>query len=90
MITNCDHHVNALTWGVFKNSEIIQPTIADVESFHIWKKEAFKLWMSEWASIYPKDSESYNFITQIYHNYYLVFVIDNNYIDGDIFSKILL
>lgn len=89
MITNCDNQVNALTWGVFKNSEIIQPTIAEVESFKIWKKEAFNLWMSEWALIYPNDSESYNFINQIYQNYYLVYVVDNNYIDGDIFEQII-
>ena len=45
--------------------------------------------MSEWALIYPNDSESYNFINQIYQNYYLVYVVDNNYIDGDIFEQII-
>lgn len=28
---------NAVTWGVFAGSEIIQPTVVDPDSFMIWK-----------------------------------------------------
>ena len=52
VITNLnveDKTVNAVTWGVFPNKEIIQPTIVDVDSFMAWKDEAFALWTSQWA-----------------------------------------
>lgn len=32
-----------LTWGVFPNCEILQPTIFDPDTFHVWKNEAFKV-----------------------------------------------
>jgi len=37
----CADDVNAVTWGVFKAKEIIQPTVVDHKAFIIWKKEAF-------------------------------------------------
>ena len=36
--------VTALTWGVFPNREILQPTIFDHDVFLIWSDEAFQLW----------------------------------------------
>jgi methylenetetrahydrofolate reductase (NADPH) len=33
--------INAVTWGVFKGKEIIQPTVVDHTSFIIWKDEIF-------------------------------------------------
>lgn len=33
-----------LTWGVFPNCEILQPTIFDPDTFHVWKNEAFKVY----------------------------------------------
>jgi len=44
--TNCKSagRPTALTWGVFPGSEIVQPTIIDIESFAVWKEEAFSLW----------------------------------------------
>ena len=86
ILTNCKDSVIALTWGVFPGKEIIQPTIADTESFKIWKKEAFNLWLSEWGSIYEKNSHSYQLLKEINDNYYLVYLIDNNYINGNIFE----
>ena len=35
IITNCENSTIAVTWGVFPNKEIIQPTIVDYESFLI-------------------------------------------------------
>jgi len=78
--------VNAVTWGVFPNKEIIQPTIVDVDSFMAWKDEAFALWQSQWAAIYDKDSTSYAVIQEIHDTYYLVNVVDNDYVNGDMFA----
>ena len=37
-ITNCDSNSPiAVTWGVFPGMEILQPTVVDPVSFHIWK-----------------------------------------------------
>ena len=35
---------NTVTWGVFPNHEIVQPTIVERSSFLAWKDEAFALW----------------------------------------------
>ncbi|HIA10980.1 MAG TPA: methylenetetrahydrofolate reductase [Flavobacteriales bacterium] len=86
IITNCKDATLAVTWGVFPKTEIIQPTIVDYESFLIWKEDAFNLWLTEWANIYHKKTASYKLIQEIHDNYYLVFFVDNEYIDGDIFD----
>ncbi len=84
--TNCKDSTIALTWGIFPQKEIIQPTIVDYQSFLIWKNDCFKLWIKEWASIYDTDSSEYQFIKSIHDTYYLVYVISNDYINGNIFS----
>ncbi len=54
--------VNAVTWGVFKAKEIIQPTVVDHEAFLIWKKEAFASWLDNWGIIYGLDTPQYHFL----------------------------
>lgn len=78
--------VNAVTWGVFPAREIIQPTVVDGLSFLAWKPEAFSLWRSYWLEIYPEESTSRNIIKNIHDTYWLVSVVDNDYIAGDIFA----
>lgn len=36
-----DGDVNAVTWGVFRGKEVIQPTVVDHQAFMIWKDECF-------------------------------------------------
>ena len=50
--------VTALTWGVFHNKEILQPTIFDPDSFKVWSKESFLLWKQGWANLYDDETES--------------------------------
>lgn len=88
VITNCENCTNAVTWGVFPNKQIIQPTVVDYESFLIWKEDAFRLWISEWANIYDDDSISHKLIKEIHDTYYLVFIVDNDYINGNLFSML--
>jgi methylenetetrahydrofolate reductase (NADPH) len=88
LITNLpENSVMAVTWGIFPGKEVIQPTIVDTRSFLIWKNEAFSLWMDDWASIYEAKSESYEIIKEIYDTYYLVNVVDNDYVDGDMLQQ---
>ena len=38
--------VNAVTWGVFPGSEIVQPTVVDQESFLVWKVRKVSICLS--------------------------------------------
>jgi methylenetetrahydrofolate reductase (NADPH) len=84
-----ENSINAVTWGVFSGQEIMQPTIVDTRSFLIWKDEAFGLWISDWANIYDGESESYKLLNEVYETYYLVNIVDNNFVDGDMLKHIL-
>jgi len=88
LITNLsENSVMAVTWGVFPGKEIMQPTIVDTRSFLIWKDEAFGLWMNDWASIYKQESASFKILREIYETYYLVNIVDNDYIDGNMIQQ---
>ena len=72
--------VTALTWGVFPNREIVQPTIFDPCAFAKgWSEEAFSLWTTLWLTLYDFDSPSYELIENIRDTYYLCALIDNDF-----------
>lgn len=78
--------VNAVTWGVFQGKEIIQPTVVDPTSFTVWKDEAFEIWTMVWAYLFPEDDSSRKLLEQVQRTYYLVSLVDNDYVHGDIFA----
>ncbi|KAK9842943.1 hypothetical protein WJX74_004685 [Apatococcus lobatus] len=78
--------VNAVTWGVFPAKEVIQPTVVDPQSFNVWKDEAFQLWTSEWGSLYEEGSKSRKVIDKVASTYFLVSVVDNDYINGNLYQ----
>jgi methylenetetrahydrofolate reductase (NADPH) len=80
-----DQAVTAVTWGVFPGKEIIQPTVVDSRSFKIWKDEAFQLWLDEWRALYPKNSASWQALTQLHQEYFLVNVVENDFVNGNIY-----
>ena len=87
-IVTDDAGVMALTWGVFPNREIAQPTIFDPVTFvNVWSDEAFGLWTSMWLNLYQEGSDSYDLIRGIRENYYLVAIIDNDFMNKDYFWK---
>ena len=55
----------------------------------IWKDEAFSIWMNDWAAIYEGDSISYSILKNIYENYYLVNIVDNDFINSKMIKEIL-
>lgn len=81
--------VNAVTWGVFPGKEVVQPTVVDPHSFSVWKDEAFQLWTEDWANLYEKGSRSYKIIQDIVDHWYLVSVVENDYVSGDLFKVLL-
>ncbi|KAH7277412.1 hypothetical protein KP509_39G049700 [Ceratopteris richardii] len=78
--------VNAVTWGVFRAKEILQPTVVDPVSFMVWKDEAFQTWDAEWGSVYAEDDASRKVIQQVKSEYFLVSLVENDYIGGDCFG----
>lgn len=74
--------VTALTWGVFPNREILQPTIFDPDIFLVWAEEAFSLWSAMWLNLYDFGSDSYELIEKMRDTYYLVAIIDNDFTSG--------
>lgn len=78
--------VNAVTWGVFPAKEVVQPTVVDPVSFMVWKDEAFQAWEAEWAYLYPEEDPSRGILKEIKETYFLVSLVDNDYINGDIFT----
>lgn len=71
--------ITALTWGVFPNREILQPTVFDPSTFLVWAEEAFSLWTTMWLNLYEFDSQSYELIENIRDTFFLVAIIDNNF-----------
>ncbi|KAJ0408528.1 hypothetical protein P43SY_006458 [Pythium insidiosum] len=84
--SNAGKSAIAVTWGVFPNKEVLQPTIVDSNSFLAWKDEAFSLWLKQWASIYDDDSRAAEIIHEIHDTYFLVSIVDNDFIRGNIWE----
>lgn len=82
----------AVTWGVFPDREVIQPTVVDPQSFNTWKSEAFSVWTDVWGDLYPEGGQSRSVLKGLQETSYLVNVVDNDFVGGDlyaIFKKIL-
>ena len=86
ILTNTTNdEANAVTWGVFPGKEIVQPTIVEYNSFVAWKEEAFQIW-NEWANMFACDSPSVKLLNGIADTYYLVNIVENDFVNGDIFK----
>jgi len=78
----------ALTWGVFPNREILQPTIFDPSTFLIWAEEAFSLWTNMWLNLYDYGTDSHDLVESIRDTYYLVAIIDNDFVSQSSVGKL--
>jgi methylenetetrahydrofolate reductase (NADPH) len=85
---NNDNTTTAVTWGVFHNREIIQPTVVDPDAFRVWSHEAFSLWTT-WINLYEIDSAASRVLSEIRDNWFLLNVVENDYVEGDIWSPFL-
>ena len=75
--------VNAITWAVFPNREIKQPTIVDMSSFDAWRLEAFDTWTNDWGQIYDEGSKPRTVLQHIKDTFYLVSVVENDFVKGN-------
>ena len=73
-----DEGPNAVTWGIFPNREIVQPTIVETVSFLAWKDEAFRLG-EDWAACYAVDTPSRKLISGIMDSWWLVNIVNNDF-----------
>ena len=78
--------VNAVTWGIFPGKEIIQPTVVEFQSFMIWKEEAFAIWKQQWGDFYETGSRARAVLDEIHDSYYLLNIVENDFIRGDLFA----
>jgi hypothetical protein len=70
--------------------EVLQPTVVDAVSFGVWKDEAFGLWLSEWGSLYPEASPARALLAGIASTWWLVSVVDNDYVAGGDLAGLVL
>jgi methylenetetrahydrofolate reductase (NADPH) len=90
LITN-SAKTNAVSWGVFPGSEVLQPTVVDGTSFLIWRDEAFEV-VRNWAASFPLDDPSHKYLIEFAESAHLLNVVENNFVEGDIldiFKRIL-
>lgn len=73
-----DEGPNAVTWGIFPNREIVQPTIVETVSFLAWKDEAFRLGQ-DWSRCYPAGSAPRKLIEKMMDECYLVNIVNNDF-----------
>mmetsp|Transcript_20987 Transcript_20987/g.45966 ORF Transcript_20987/g.45966 Transcript_20987/m.45966 type:complete len:596 (-) Transcript_20987:433-2220(-) len=78
----------AVSWGVYPGKEVVQPLVVDPQAFAAWKEEAFELWSSNWAGLYEADSSSAAVLEGIKKSWYLVAVLDNDFINGNVFKAL--
>ena len=79
---------NVVTWGVFPNSQVIQTTIIEEESFKAWRDEAFSIW-SEWAKLFPRNTPTNLFLRQVYSDYCLVSIVHHDFVEPDELWEVL-
>ncbi|KAJ6242674.1 methylenetetrahydrofolate reductase [Anaeramoeba flamelloides] len=78
---NKKKEVIPVTWGVFPGMELKQPLVMDPESFQdVWRIEAFGLWICQWQNNFKKNSKSWKIIQEIHDTWFLVSIIDNDFI----------
>ena len=58
--------------------------MVDQKAFRFWKNEAFSCWLDKWACIYEQGSSSQAFLKHVHDTFYLVNVVENDYIGGDL------
>ena len=53
------------------------------------KDEAFDLWYQHWGSLYPKDSHSREIIEVFEKTYFLINLVDNDFVKGNCLWELL-
>ncbi|KAG8899819.1 hypothetical protein FRB99_006434 [Tulasnella sp. 403] len=90
LVTNLNEEDrNAVTWGVFPGQEIAQSTIIERTSFLAWTEEAYSIW-SQWALLYPPDSESRVLLENMRDTRWLVSIVHHDFKDPEALWNLVL
>ena len=73
-------HPFSLSIVFFACREILQPTIFDPNAYLVWAEEAFMIWTSMWLNLYDFGTESRELLEDIRDTYFLVAIIDNDFV----------
>ncbi|ONM10745.1 brown midrib2 [Zea mays] len=52
----------------------------------VWKDEAFEIWTRGWGCMFPEGDSSRELLEKVQKTYYLVSLVDNDYVQGDLFA----
>ena len=88
-LVNSDADVDGWWRAVDVNASILHHARLSCVSLSlakVWKGEAFRLWVDLWASLYDDESKSAELLHEVHDTYYLVAVVDNNFIDGNLWE----
>lgn len=82
--------VSTVSWGVFPGKAVVQPYVLDSDSFSAWKDEAFALWSAEWGALYEEGAgeEARKFLQSYQDSWFLVSVLEHDYVKGDVFRAL--
>ncbi|KFD54317.1 hypothetical protein M514_04859 [Trichuris suis] len=79
---------NVVTWGIFPDNQCIQPYVTHPMAFRQWKDEAFNQWKM-WEDLYKPHSSEHSLFSEIYDQYKLVSLVDNDYTNPTSLFKLL-
>jgi methylenetetrahydrofolate reductase (NADPH) len=64
--------------------------VFDPSAFLVWAEEAFSLWASMWLNLYDVGSEPWELLSSLQGTYFLVALIDNDYLcSNSLFDHLL-
>jgi methylenetetrahydrofolate reductase (NADPH) len=78
---------SAVTWGVFPGAEIKQPLVVCADGFRAWAEEAFELWSTMWGAVVEDGSDAAKLLTEVQQNWFLVSLLENDFVSGDVFRS---
>ena len=67
----------------------VRVCVCSTVRYSLIQDEAFALWHTYWGVLYPEGSESRKIIEYFQDTYYLVNLVDNDYVQGNMLWAIL-
>lgn len=71
--------------GLCPVTQTSKPFVLPLNHQRALQDEAFQLWQTEWASLYSEGSTAAKLINGIVDGWYLVSLVDNDFVNGDLY-----
>jgi methylenetetrahydrofolate reductase (NADPH) len=79
IITNARKCDVTISWSVLNEHNILKINTISYDKFLKWKDNSYKI-LRDWMELYDIKSTSYEVLNNMHENYYLVYIIDNDYV----------